>query len=178
MSIKFANDCHTTLTSSVSSSATTISVLSVDSFPTLASGDFMYVNLTNLSLTSTEIVKVTAISGTTLTIERGQDGTTAAGFAAGDTVEARLTAGILDYLRTNSTSTAGTANVGSSNPTWVVYSFESRYVSETPVTNGKRLHYVYKGDDIYRFLPDPTYVATDDAYYSDTALTQLLARRN
>lgn len=48
------------------------------------------------SETLREVVYATAVTGAIVTIEREQEGTTAAAFSPGDGVEARLTAGMLD----------------------------------------------------------------------------------
>ena len=97
MAIQFSNLASTSLASGVSSSATSISVTSASSFPSLGSGDYFYATLG--AGTGSEIVKVTAISGTTFTVVRGQDGTTAVSHSAGGDVALRVTAGTLEDLR-------------------------------------------------------------------------------
>lgn len=97
MAIKFANNATTTLSSGITSSATSISVASSSAFPTLGVGDYTYITLDDKAGTI-EIVKLTAISGSTFTVVRGQDGTSAASFAQGDQVELRLTAALLNDI--------------------------------------------------------------------------------
>jgi hypothetical protein len=97
MAIQFSNLASTSLASGVSSTATSISVTSAASFPSLGSGDYFYATLG--AGTGSEIVKVTAISGTTFTVSRGQDGTTAVSHSAGGDVALRVTAGALEDLR-------------------------------------------------------------------------------
>ena len=85
MSVKFSNNAVTTLSASISAGATSFTVASASPFPTLASGDWTYVSLTS------EVVKVTAISGTTFTCDA-----TSAAHASGESVELRMTAELLN----------------------------------------------------------------------------------
>jgi len=57
------------------------------------------VTLDNGDGTTVEIVKVTNISGTTLTVTRAQDSTSAAAFSAGAKVELRVTAAVLQDVK-------------------------------------------------------------------------------
>ena len=97
MAIQFSNLASTTLASGVSSSATSVSVTSASLFPTLGGGDYFYATLG--AGTGSEIVKVTAISGTTFTVIRGQDDTTAVSHSAGVDCALRVTAAALEDLR-------------------------------------------------------------------------------
>lgn len=114
MAVKFSNNAVTTLSASVSNSATSLSVSSASAFPSLGAGDYTYVTLIDASDSSVfEIVKVTAISGTTFTVTRAQQSTTAIAFDSGDKVELRVTASLLeeaidesDYTVTQSDVTA------------------------------------------------------------------------
>ena len=85
MGVKFSNNAFTTLSSSINAGATSLSVASVSTFPSLGGGDHMYVSLTD------EVVKVTAISGTTLTCVA-----TSGAHSAGISVELRMTAELLN----------------------------------------------------------------------------------
>lgn len=76
-------------------------------FPSLTTGEFFYVTLISQAGVR-EIVKVTARVADALTIERAQEGTAAAVFAQNSVVELRLTAGVMDELR--SKQFAKTAN--------------------------------------------------------------------
>lgn len=98
MSVKFANNAHSTLASSVSTSATSITVASGQGarFPSLSSGEYFYATLIDTS-NNLEIVKVTGRSTDVLTATRAQEGTTARAFASGDRIELRVTAqGLVD----------------------------------------------------------------------------------
>jgi hypothetical protein len=92
------NNAATTLTSALSSSATTLSVASASLFP--ASGDFRL-------LVELEMMLCTAISGTTLTVVRGVEGTTAASHASGVAVVNVLTQGALQALLGDNVPLAG-----------------------------------------------------------------------
>ena len=85
MAVKFSNNAVTTLSAGISAGATSFTVASASLFPTLASGDWTYVSLTS------EVVKVTAISGTTFTC----DAVTNA-HGSGESVELRMTAELLN----------------------------------------------------------------------------------
>lgn len=93
MTIKFTNNATTTLASGITNVATSLTVASGAGalFPTLSGSDVFYATLANATGT-VEIVKVTARSTDTFTIVRGQDGTTAVAWNAGDKVELRPTA--------------------------------------------------------------------------------------
>ncbi len=108
MGIKFSNLATTTLSSSITASATSIDVTDGSVFPALSAGDFFYATL-DTPPNATEIVKVTALSGSTLTVVRAQDGTSATSHGSGDTIALRLVAAVLESLRDNagSTYTAG-----------------------------------------------------------------------
>lgn len=97
----FTNNASTTLASSITNVATSLTVLSATGglFPSPTGSNYFYLTLQNTAGTVIEIVKCTARSGDTLTIVRGQEGTTASAFSSGDVVELRLTAkGIADNI--------------------------------------------------------------------------------
>ena len=98
MTIKYANDAKSTLASGLTSSATSLSVANAGSFPTISSGDEMYLTLADALNSVSEIVKCTAVSGTTFTVVRGYESTTAVSWAAGSNVQLRITAGLITNL--------------------------------------------------------------------------------
>ena len=113
MAVQFSNNAATNLSAAISASATSITVADASEFPTLSGSDYTYVTLSNLLETTVEVVKVTAISGNTLTVVRGQDNTTAASFASGDKCELRVTAALLnDVAEQADTNTEYTAGSG------------------------------------------------------------------
>jgi len=73
----------TTLTGAVNSSATSITVGTTSGFPT----SYPYTLALSYDTSSEELVNVTAAAGTTLTIVRGQDGTSATSHDAGVAVK-------------------------------------------------------------------------------------------
>lgn len=96
MPILFTNNASTTLGSSILADATSLTVSSGTGalFPVTTSG-FFYASLVNSS-NLIEFVKVTARSSDTFTVVRGQNGTTARAYTAGDKVELRLIAAALE----------------------------------------------------------------------------------
>lgn len=102
MSQLFGNNLRTSLTSAITNSATSITVADASIFPVLSSGDYYLLTLweeSNGFEVNHEIIKVTAVSINTLTVERGQEGTTARAFAADTPLELRMTAGTAVNLR-------------------------------------------------------------------------------
>lgn len=67
-------------------------------FPAVPAGDWFYATLVHNVTGAIEIVKVTAKAADSLTIVRGQDGTTPGSFTTGSLVEMRLTAQTLREL--------------------------------------------------------------------------------
>jgi len=85
MAVKFSNNASTTLSAGISSGVTSFQVTSNSGFPTLGGSDWTYVTI------DSEVVKVTAISGTTFTCD-----TTSEAHSNGDNVELRMTAELLN----------------------------------------------------------------------------------
>lgn len=106
MALKFANLASTTLASSITSSATSISVSDASSFPTLGLGDYFYASIGEGS--GSEIVKVTAVSSNTLTVTRAQDSTTAAAFSSGAVIALRVVAAVMEEITTAANGTTFT----------------------------------------------------------------------
>lgn len=106
MTAVFANFASSTLASSITAGATSLTVRSGTGslFPAPTGLEFFYAVLENRTSSGTtrEIVKVTARTSNTMTIVRAQEGTTAAAFPRGTTVALRITAAGLESLR-NST---------------------------------------------------------------------------
>jgi len=93
----FANNCNTTLNGGITAVATSMVVTSATGFPAPTGSQYFYCTLADAATQTTiEIVKVTAVSGTTFTIVRGQDGTTGTIFASGAVVSLRLVAANLN----------------------------------------------------------------------------------
>lgn len=90
----YTNNAITLLTSGLSAVATSVSVSTGTGalFP-VPSGALIFLVTMIGSTGSPEIAKVTAVTGDTLTLVRGQEGTTARSFLSGDKLELRMTAG-------------------------------------------------------------------------------------
>lgn len=109
----FANNAVATLAGAVAIADTTISLASGQGakFPSPTGSDFFYVTLYNAS--ELEIIKVTARAGDALTVVRGQQGTAAAAFGAGDKAEMRVTGDALTgFAQTSQLGTAAFKSVG------------------------------------------------------------------
>lgn len=93
----YADNATSSLRVAVGPSDTIIEVGDGGAFPTLSAGQHFMATLTQADAeTSWEIVKVTAITDDTLTVERAQEGTTAQSWAWGSKIEIRLTKAGLD----------------------------------------------------------------------------------
>lgn len=99
--IKFHNKAYGNIAEEISASATTIPLISgqISSFSeNYETGDVMYMTLTNAS-SDVEVVRVTAISGDNLTVERGQDGTVAAIWPIGSSITQRIPSKALEAFK-------------------------------------------------------------------------------
>lgn len=101
MAIILANNAVSNLAATLSSTATTLTITSGTGnlFPTLGGGDYFYATLTSVA-NGVEIVKVTARTGDTFTIERAQESTLAIPFPQNSRIEQRITAQTLNDLLT------------------------------------------------------------------------------
>jgi hypothetical protein len=93
MPIKLKNNATGILATSISASDTGLVLQAGNgaAFSALGAGEYFYATLASAGGTL-EIVKVTARVGDTMTVLRAQEGTSAAGFAAGSRLEQRVTA--------------------------------------------------------------------------------------
>mgnify|MGYP003627944084 FL=1 len=105
MAVLFKNNAHSTLASSITDSATSITVASGHGnarFPATASPNYFYATLIDGS-NNIEVVRCTARSSDVLTVIRAQESTSARAFSTGDRIELRITAqGLEDLNRTSS----------------------------------------------------------------------------
>lgn len=115
MAVLVTNNASTTLASTVSAVAGTVTVATGQGvqFPAPTGANYFYATMVNGS-NAYEIVKCTSRTGDTLTVTRAQDGTSALTFNIGDKIEARPVAAIISDLQTNaldgSRLTAGTVS--------------------------------------------------------------------
>lgn len=100
--IIFANNFSTTLIAGCAADDTTIRLTNPAGLPQIVlPGDYFYLTLRSPAR-DVEIVKVTAIDGDELTIERGREGTIPFAFDGGCLVQARVTAGAVGEMMTQS----------------------------------------------------------------------------
>jgi len=107
----FANNIETTLASSLTDSATSMTVTSAAGMPAPTGSDYFLLTLckrSNNVESSFEVVKVTGVSGTTLTIVRAQEDTSGTAYSSGDIASLRLTAVAIE--RPQFSTVAKTAN--------------------------------------------------------------------
>jgi len=101
MGLKVANNAYGLLAAGISDSDTVIALQSGHGarFGTIVagSGNYMYATLLNAS-NQLEVVKITDISTDSLTVSRGEDGTTPLAYSSGDRLEARPCAGVINDL--------------------------------------------------------------------------------
>lgn len=111
---QFTNNASGTLNAGITNVATTAVLGSAQGtlFPTLTGGQFFMGTLKSVSTGLLEIVKVTARSSDTLTIIRGQEGTSASTFVTGDIFELRPTAQAFGNIYTQSAQLDGAAFTG------------------------------------------------------------------
>lgn len=99
--LTFANSASTTLAGAISSTATSLSVAAGDGalFPSIGANQIFKLTLTDqASGQLREIMHVTARSGDTFTVLRGQEGTAPRAWSAGDLVDNLCTAGTMTQL--------------------------------------------------------------------------------
>lgn len=126
MTVLYSNNAASTLASSITNVATSLTVATGEGalFPSPTGGDYFYATLEDGS-NNREIVKVTARSTDTFTIVRAQDGTTARSFASGSKVELRITRAMLDDFKLD----AATGSLDGGLP-------DSNYDAITPIDGG------------------------------------------
>lgn len=115
MKLKLTNNAETMLAGAIGATDTTVLLTPGTGalFPALSAGEFFPLTMTKTSggTPAREIVYVTARSGDTCTVLRGQEGTTATSFSSGDYAGCHLTAGCMaTKLDADSPSITGTAN--------------------------------------------------------------------
>lgn len=100
MGALFSNNASSSLASSISAGSTSLAVTPGDgfNFPAPGAGEWFMATLSKLvgGTPVYEIVKVTARSTDVMTVVRGQEGTAATTFSAGDKIDLRITAGALN----------------------------------------------------------------------------------
>ena len=113
MAVLYTNNAATTLASSITAAATSLTVTSGKGalFPAPVSPSYFYATLSNSDGSVMEIVKVTARTTDTFTVTRAQDGTTAVAWNAGEKFELRITKGMLDDFKLDTQAGITSSNV-------------------------------------------------------------------
>lgn len=111
---RFINNWTATLTAPAASAAPELSIESVQAAKLVGLGAGDYYLLTLVKLVDElevawEIVKVTGVSSGVLSVERGQEGTTALEWLLGEPISARFTAGGAEALRASGGAAVGDA---------------------------------------------------------------------
>lgn len=108
----FENNAVGTLAGSYTAGATALTLTAGQGalFPAPSGGDYFMATIVDAS-NNIEIVKVTARATDTFTVVRGQEGTAARALAAGEKVELRLTAGVMEAVRDKQQQTADIADL-------------------------------------------------------------------
>ena len=98
--VLLANNASSTLAANITAVQTTIPVQAGDAaeFPQPGTDEWFPVTIEDAA-GNTETLRCTARTGSTLTVDRGQEGTAANAFAAGTIVELRLTAAVINEIR-------------------------------------------------------------------------------
>jgi hypothetical protein len=173
MGIQLKNNAVGYLSTAISNADTGIALVYGDgaNFPTLGVGDYFYATLVSTSGVR-EVVKVTARSGDSITVLRGQEGTIAQAFASGTALELRVTAqNMLDA------GSAGASALLSGANTWTgVNTFENR----VDFDNGSELRFYDSTDTNYHSLRNDsnalefTYNNTDYAIVSSSGIMDFI----
>jgi len=111
--IVWANNANSTLAGPITNASTTALLVSGTGalFPTLAAGQYFDLTFNDAATRLLyEVVHVTAISGDTITIVRGQEGTTALSWLAGDLASNLVTMGALQAFAQAPDTQAQTGN--------------------------------------------------------------------
>lgn len=97
---KFANNAYGTLTVAITSAPGAISITPAtgSTWPSIIAGEIFKLAVVSLTDGSREIMHCTSVSGNSLTVERGQEGTAALAFPAGSLVQHCITAGTLEWF--------------------------------------------------------------------------------
>lgn len=102
--LKGANRAYTTLNGAINDTVTTLVLQDASTFPT--SGDFiLWVH--NADYTVSEIMRGTAITGTSVTVTRAQEGTSAVSHASGAIIDLAFSNGTVDEMWTAIESAVG-----------------------------------------------------------------------
>jgi hypothetical protein len=140
----FSNNFKTTLASAIGTTDTSITLGSVTGFPDISGGNTVLLTLESSNRTVQEIVEVTAVVGSTVTVVRGVEGTTPSSFDVGAFVEVRLTAGWLNSTTGKLATVETGAQVNTVTPGNVVTLTGKTIDSATNKVGADNIHYKVK----------------------------------
>jgi len=172
------NYSETITTTTVSDTDTSFDVSAAPA--SLAAGDYYLMTLADSlsSPTKIEVVKVTGVSGVTLTVERAQDGTSAYAWASGDFIEIRATASSyqewdgVTVTRYNEAIAASTNNIDRADGGIQTYTMTANTTFSIDMENGESLLLHLSGADTYiPTWPTMTWANAEPAYTSTDAIT-------
>ena len=182
-----ANFVSTTLSSALSTSGTILTVASSANLPVLTAGEIMPIVLTSAAnQTITEICYVTAISGTSLTVTRAQEGTGALAWNVGDYVMCDFTAGTTEPAGGSpsipfqvQTVSQGDNSTNAASTAWAIrngvrYSGYLGVTSNTTLTMANAGQFIqFNGAATYSAtLPGSSTAGLTYAFYNDTPTIQ------
>jgi hypothetical protein len=141
----YANNAITTLNGAITSGATSLIVTSATGFPAVPFR-ITVAALARTTVTNTEIMLVTNVVGTTFTVTRAQEGTTAVAHSSGESVAQVLTAAgaVATFVTTSTNPTttgnitidcAGTLSIGGTNATSIILGGNSLTVNVAAAVN-------------------------------------------
>lgn len=110
---QYANNAQSTLATSINNTVTTLAVAAGQGalFPVLGAGQSFFMTITDVATqTDIEIMEVTARSTDTFTVIRGQEGTAAQNWTAGDIINQRITASDLAAFQQQAQAQAQSQN--------------------------------------------------------------------
>ena len=156
MAYKFINNFETTLTGAITAPATSMTVANAAGL-SLTSGEVYRLTIQNADATLYELVDVTAISGNTLTMERGKESSTAQAWAAGSVVLCGVTAEQLGKLNSSGSGVTETWHMATSNTIDIANGSKQKRTLTAAATLAFTLN---DGDDLTLILNPSTYAAT------------------
>ena len=165
MSLLTSNNIKLLIAAPIGVSDTTIEVVSATGLPDVSDpADWTIVTLIRKASNEYEIVKLTSVSGTTLTIERSQENTTALTFSGGDALRNYFTSGMFDEYRMTQKGTYSGATAYTYND--VVSYNGSSYVATGSTTGNLPTDTNYwsllaQAGDMVKATYDPTNIASD-----------------
>jgi hypothetical protein len=169
MPVIYSNNASTTLSAGINNSTTTIGIASASGFPTIGSNEYYFATIANTNNTKIEVVKVTA-GTTSLTVVRGQDGTSAQAFDSGDNFQLRVTAATLEAASKTDVNITGGAIAGAAITNDVI---DSQHYADGSIDHAHLSNDCIDGDNIQDdVINSEHYVAAsiDNEHLADNAV--------